>query len=123
MEYWLFGAFAIIAIVIVIYNIVESVRSGGKRYNLPKYSNELPPGRTGWLSEQESRQLKAEQEKASTMAKKPLVSKLPSEFYRVILLPKNRIKCPRCGMGYKIYVLYGGDNTRYGCDWCGLVFT
>jgi transposase-like protein len=61
-------------------------------------------------------------EKRFKRVTKAMSTNLPSEFYGGTLMPKNRIFCPRCGKGDKIHVIYGGDNPRYGCDWCGKIF-
>ena len=78
----------------------------------------IPSGGSRRLSKNESRALKTKQKRASMIAKG-----LPSKFSGSILLPKNKVICPRCGAKYKIYALYGGGNTRYGCGRCGKVFT
>lgn len=61
---------------------------------------------------------KAKQKRVSKIPKQ-----LPSNFLAGIPLPRNKIICPVCGKGDKIYALYGGENTRYGCNWCSKVFT
>lgn len=121
MGLWLFF-FALFFVIILIAALI-SHHSSNRHTDIHKDTNELPSGGSRWLSEKESRAPKEKQKRASMRAKKSMSTNLPSEFYRGTLMPKNRIFCPRCGRGYKIYALYGGDNARYGCNWCGKVFT
>jgi hypothetical protein len=112
---------ALFFIILIIASLIGN-RPRNKHTNIQRNTDELPSGGNRWLSEDESKALKEKMKRASLRAKKSMSTHLPSEFYSGTLMPKNRIFCPRCGKGDKIHVIYGGDNPRYGCDWCGKIF-